>query len=239
MARRWQFAKHKVFMRFIHLHAQEYQPSDLLFDSESAEWIFHDENWSRVKDRFEHRRLVAKGIIPDVIDDTHQLTHEMIVTEDGSMIFNGKATTNDEWFYLYLDPKKYEWSNYSWQFNIRRDTDFKELQFGIRYRDFYNRYRYRFENNRLYFDKVVRGEFLNGFNVVPFRMELGTWYAIRIDAYYNTFRLYVDGVLVSNDHDFDGYFPIGSIAIILWENDGKTDIKASLGAMSITEIQSG
>jgi hypothetical protein len=220
---------------------REYDVSDeVLFEtsrpSSLREWIFHDEDWIRVRRRWEHRRLVAEGRALDVVDNVQEPTDEVTFLEDGTIHFDGKAKTNDEWIYLYLDPGKYSWDNYSCNFRIRRDTYFKELQLGFRYQDFYNRYRYRFENDHIYFDKVIKGRFRNYFGSVPFHMDLGVWYDVRIDIYGNNFKCYVDGTLMLDDHDFDNNFPIGSVAVILWEKDGATDIKAAIGPMSIRRL---
>jgi hypothetical protein len=137
-----------------------------------------------------------------------------------------------------LDPQKHAWDNYSWRFRVRRDSYFRELQFGFRYQDFYNRYRYRLEDDHIYFDKVIRGGFLNAFSAVPFRMELGVWYDVRIDAFANRFRFFVDGVLMLDDFDFQNSFPVGPIAVILWESNGATDIVASVGPMEVYAIAS-
>ncbi|MBA7646695.1 hypothetical protein ES703_54461 [subsurface metagenome] len=219
---------------------QKYRVGELIFQSPRGPilqpWIFHDEDWIRVIGRHEHRKLVAAGQVPDVIDNVQQLTPEVSVSDDEAILFDGKTMTKDEWLYLYLDPRTYQWRNYSWQFRVQRWTHFKELQFGIRYQDFYNRYRYRFQDDYIYFDKVVRGRFFNAFSSVPFKMELGIWYDVRIDAYQNNFRLYVDGNLMLNDYDFENLLPLGPVAIILWEDDGITDIKAAIGPMSVHEL---
>jgi hypothetical protein len=200
-------------------------------------WVFHNENWVRVIHRREHRRIVAAGKPLEVVDNLQKPTKEVTFLEDGTIQFNGKAETKDEWFYLYLDSEKHRWYNYSWQVRIRRDSYFREFQLGFRYQDFYNRYRYRIENDYIYFDKVVRGKFLNHFGSSPFHMVLGVWYDVRIDIYENNFKCYVNGILMLDDIDFDNSFPFGSIALILWENDGVTDIKASVGPMSICELE--
>ena len=64
--------------------------------------------------------------------------------------------------------------------------------------------------------------------------EGGLWYGI--DIYENNFKCYVDGTLMLDDHDFDNNFPVGSVAVILWEKDGATDIKAAIGPMSVYRL---
>lgn len=221
--------------------SEEYRPGELLFQTNNCkdlrQWIFHDEDWIRVKHRHEHRRIVAADLPLRIDDNWQELTREVVVGEDGTIYFNGEIKTNDEWIYLYLDPEKHHWENYSWTFTVRRETHFRELQFGFRYQDFYNRYRYRFEEDHIYFDKVIKGRFFNAFGAVPFKMELGIWYDVRIDAYENNFRLYVDGNLMLNDYDFENFFPLGPVAVILWEDDGVTDIRAAVGPMSVYRLE--
>ena len=226
--------------KIINNNLEEYEPSELLFESKNTtedQWIFHDENWVHIIDRFEHRRVLAQGLQLNVIENPQAPTDEVIYKRNGSIRFEGKTKTNDEWIYLYLEPEKYQWENYEWKFRIRRDTLFREFQFGVRYLDFYNRYRYRFENNHIYFDKVLNGRFYNAYGVVSFHMELGVWYDIKIVAYKNNFRCYINDKLMLNDYDFDNDFPKGSIALILWEDNGRTDIKADVGPIFVYEIK--
>lgn len=240
LARRWEFAKHKVFGTFANLRTQEYQPNDLLFQSgrpfDLAKWIFHDENWIRVQHRKEHRPLVAAGVPLNVTDNLQEPTSEVTLSVAGDLSIDARATS-DKWIYLYLEPQSYLWNDYSWSFTVSRHTYFRELQFGFRYQDFYNRYRYRFEADHIFFDKVVQGRFYNALSSVPFRMELGIPYSVRIDAFGSRFRCYVNGVLMSKDYDLDDRFPRGSIALILWEDNGQTDIRASVGSMSVHRLE--
>lgn len=231
------------FIKFIKtILAEEYNMSELLFKTDKSlclnKWVFHDENWVRVIHRFEHRRRLAEGLRLNVVDNQQEFTEEVLFLEDGTIKFDGKTETNDEWIYLFLDPAKYQWDNYSWKFSIRRNTHFKEFQFGFRYQDFYNRYRYRLQDNHIYFDKVVNGKFYNAFGSAPFHMDLGGWYDVIIDVYKNNFKFYVNEVLIMNDFDFVKNFTAGSIAIILWENNGVTNIKASVGPMSVHRLVS-
>lgn len=239
-SRRVEFAKQRIYGYVAKRYLRQCRQGDVLFQSgrpfDLNHWIFHDEDWVRVRNRREHRIFVAAGKTPDVVDNQQNPSNEIITYPSGDVSIHVRALTCDEWIYLYLDPDAYVWTNYSWEFDVRRETDFRELQFGFRYRDFYNRYRYRFEAGFLFFDKVIRGKFYNGLNAEPFPMKLDVDYHVRIDAYKNHFRCYVNNVLISSDHDFDCSFPHGSIALILWEDDGKTDIKATFGPISIRRL---
>ena len=65
-------------------------------------------------------------------------------------------------------------------------------------------------------------------------MIKGVDYEIRIDAYKNCFKCYVDNVLMSSD--CDNTFPGGSVAIILWEDNGKTHIIADIDSMKVYKL---
>ncbi len=237
---RCQFAKHQAFKRFANRQAHEYQAGRILFHSGTPfdlnKWIFHDENWTRVQHRRQHRALVSAGAPLNITDNYQEPTNELTVSAAGDLGIDAE-TTPDKWIYLYLDPRRYHWNDYSWVFTVCRRSYFRELQFGFRYQDFYNRYRYRFEADRIFFDKVVKGRFYLALNSTPFRMELGVSYDVQIDAFRNHFRCYINGVLMSKDYDFDNTFPTGSIALILWEDNGTTDIRATIGPMSVHKLE--
>lgn len=219
---------------------EAYVPGRPLFSdhdgSAGSPWIFHDEQWMRVRHRREHRRLVAQGISPGVRDERQSFTDEVRREAGGGWAFRGRARTTDEWLYLYLDPAEYSWRDYRWSFRFRCHTAFHELQFGLRYRDFYNRYRIRFEAGRVFFDKVYRGRFYNEFASAPFTVQLGRWYDIEIDCWRNRFLCRVDGAHVLEAWDIRKSFGAGSIAIILWEDDGKTDISADITDLRVCEL---
>jgi hypothetical protein len=143
----------------------------------------------------------------------------------------------DQWIYLHLDPLKHSWSRFSWQFDVRRITAFRELQFGLRYVDFYNRYRIRFEQDHVFFDVVDNGRFFNRLAVARFPMQLGRWYALRIDASETLFTLHVDGTLLLRATDSTERFSRGSIAVILWEDIGRCSLDAEFRGMSVSGLR--
>lgn len=230
----------EIYVRGYRKNRCEESVGELLFamntQSDLDKWVFHDERWNRIVHRWEHRRRIAAGFALDVSEQPQQPTGEVIPSDDGSIFFEGTDQKADKWFYLFLDPKRYNWRNYSWEFIIECDSCFTELQFGFRYHDFYNRYRYRFEGGYIYFDKVVKGGFLNALSSRLFAIENGQTYRVRIDVCGNNFRCFVDGCLILNDYDFDNLFEIGSIAIILWERDGDAVIRAKFGPMSVRKL---
>jgi hypothetical protein len=212
-----------------------------LFDNSLAadysRWIFHDERWIRIEKRWPHRGALAAGAPLRIADNPQELTDEVRLSVDGSIRFDGAAETADEWLYLYLDPREFSWVDFRWTFRVKVLAPFRELQFGFRYQDFYNRYRYRFENDSVFFDKVVNGQFQNAFGSAGCALELDRWYEVRIDIVRNNFRLYLDGKLMLNDWDFDKYFKRGSIAIILWEDNGKTSLSAVIDRLRVRQLK--
>ena len=143
------------------------------------------------------------------------------------------ANTADEWAYIYLDPQKYNWDNYTWQMKFRRMTPFQEYAFNFRYVDFDNRYRYRFEDDLLFFDSKISGKWACH-GRMPFPMAMGAWYDLRIDTRGDQHRCYVNGMLLMENKQ--GAIPRGSISIILWEIDNKTDCIADVGPMLVKRL---
>lgn len=150
------------------------------------------------------------------------------------ILFKTLAETKDEWDYIYLDANKYQWKNYSWHFNMIRFTEFREFAFNFRNQDFDNRYRYRFEENKIFFDKKVDGIWTNNIASTPFKMNLSQPYQVKIDSYGSLFRCWVDGKLMLENVDTD--IAKGSISIILWEDNGKTDINAAVYDNRVVEL---
>lgn len=153
--------------------------------------------------------------------------------DTGVMHFDVKATTADEWAYVYLDPGKYNWTNYSWQMKFRRMTKFQEYAFNFRYVDFDNRYRYRFEDDLLFFDSKIRAKW-KCHRRIPFPMALGAWYDLRIDTRDDRHRCYVNGMLMMEN--LNGALRGGSISIILWEIDNLTDCVADVGPATVRRL---
>ncbi|HVP49951.1 MAG TPA: hypothetical protein VMT56_01885 [Candidatus Bathyarchaeia archaeon] len=152
---------------------------------------------------------------------------------NGAMYFCVKAETVDEWAYIYLDPAKYDWDNYSWQMKFRRMTPFQEYAFNFRYVDFDNRYRYRFEDDLLFFDSKVRAKWRCHARM-PFPMAMGAWYDLRIDTRGDRHRCYVNGMLMMENRH--GAIRRGSISIILWEIDKLTDCVAEVGPATVRRL---
>ncbi|MBN1321358.1 MAG: hypothetical protein JXA87_11015 [Thermoleophilia bacterium] len=205
----------------------------------AAQWAFHDEDWGHVRSRWENRGRLREGLRVAADGPGQKPTGEVALVGDGGVRVRGTTTTADEWVYLHLPPDLLASGDYSWRFGLRALTDFHELQFGFRYRDFYNRYRYRFEDGYVHLDHVVNGAFRNSFSSARLPLTLGRWYEVCIAVKGSRSRCYVDGCLVLDDYDPGDLFPRGSVALILWENDGVTDIEADIRDLRILRVGDG
>ena len=183
---------------------------------EAGSWIHHDETWSRVVHRHEHRRLLYDGHPLEPQDDRPQPRPEGVRVEPDSIEVRRDGGTPDRWVYLALDPERHPWRDFRWTVSVTRHTDFRELQFGFRYVDFYNRYRVRHEGGRLRFDVVHEGSFYNDLAEAPLTMEPGRPYAFSFEIRKDRFVVRVDGEPLLDEIDPFGTFPRGSVALILW-----------------------
>jgi polysaccharide transporter, PST family len=198
-------------------------------------WTIQDERWSRVVHRTEHRGLVKRGHTVVVDDDSPDYAHPDLHVEADGFAVRGEGSTRDEWFYMFLEPRDYDLADFRWRFRFRRDSDFREIQFGIRYRDFYNRYRFRIEEGFLFFDVVEGGEFTNALGRVPCHLEIGRWYDVQIDAVGNHFAFSLDGQQRLLTVDFKNRFPRGSVAIILWDNSA-IPVRAAFSDLALDSL---
>lgn len=168
-----------------------------------------------------------------VLDEVYQ-SKSNIHFDHSKIYFKNLKVTNDDWDYISIDPELQNWVNYTWEFDIKRMTHFREFAFNFRNLDFDNRYRYRFEDNKIFFDKKVTGQWINNIASIVFPFELGKYYHVRIDVIDSIMRCYVDGVLKLENVDTD--IASGTIAIILWEDDGKTPIEAEVSNKSVYRL---
>lgn len=222
------------------MHHITYRQAGVLMSTEDLSnprtWVIRDENWSEIADRREYAGVRMK-YPTTYADSQHKMNTDVSFSKNSILRISARAETLDEWVYMFLDPGKYQWINYSWRFRVKRNTNFRELQFAFRYKNFRNRLRYRFEDSYIYFDKVVDFKFCNEFGKVPFQMLLGVWYDIRIDVFGNNYKCYVDNKLMMNDYDFSHLFENGPISIILWEDRGKPDIEAEIDKLIIYSLK--
>jgi len=194
----------------------------------SSPWVYHDERWPTIQNRRDYRALLATGVQPPEHETPQALGHEVRIAPDGGVSVRTAAASPDRWVWLSAESGSPEWRDYVYRLRVRRLSRFRELQIGFRCRDFYNRYRYRFEADYVFFDIVVGGVFINALSVAPLPMEVGRWYDISVVVVGDRFRCYVDDRLLMDDFDPFGHFPTGSVALIMWEDDGLTGIEADV-----------
>src|SRR5690606_29253423 len=97
-------------------------------------------------------------------------------------------------------------------------------------------YRFRHEDQTMFFDVVTNGKFCNGCAQQPFFMELGRDYHVEIKAMGRHFVIYIYGIQVISAVDPNNTFPEGSIAVILWEDDGETPISTCIDQIKSIEL---
>jgi len=198
-------------------------------------WQCYDERWSRVKYRWEHRAKLQQGKSLSYVSESPSEVTGLSILSD-MMRVDVSANGQDRWVYCYLAPESFMWRDFRWRFKVCRLSGFRELQFGFRYRDFYNRYRFRHEEDSFHFDVVQNGMFFNSLVSRPFVMDLQRSYTIDIEARGWVLRLWVDRKLVLQYFDGQRRFREGSIAIILWEDNGCTPIQADLSEMQVEDL---
>lgn len=136
-------------------------------------WHFYTETWSKVVCRWEHRAKLNNGRSLTVADRSETLECTGVRYRDSGIEVNVHPAGEEKWYYFYLSPSECIWRDFLWTFDVRRNSSFRELQFGFRYQDFYNRYRIRHEGDVLYLDKVVNGRFFNSLVRQTFVMQSG------------------------------------------------------------------
>ena len=201
------------------------------------EWVCRDERWSRVIHRWDHRRRLQQGLPLDVQDEPLRPVHGLEVDSEGNNIrVDVPAEGRERWVYMHLDAATHPWNNYRWRFTACRNSPFREFQFAFRYVDFYNRYRIRHEAGRLRFDIVRKGRFHLDITTLPFEMQIGREYRFEVEVRDRRFLISVDDRLVFDEVDPFDLFPRGPVAIILWEDDEQTDIRATVRDIEVVEI---
>lgn len=204
-------------------------------NSKNIEWSFHDERWDQIINRWCYRNRIMNGEKILLRDESQTFTSEVVLEDNGTIKINGKTKSNDEWIFLYLNKVKYNWVNYSFKFSIKFQTVFKEFQIDFRYSDFYNRYRYRFQDGYLYFDIIYKAEFIASLSSMRFPLEVNREYSFEVKVMGDIFQFWADGVLVSTDYGRDN-IEKGAVAIILWEDDGLTDMKVEISSLMANEL---
>jgi hypothetical protein len=182
--------------------------------------IFKDETWERVVNRWDDRRRVFWG--RRSISEDNACNNKKVLYRKNNMIIRSKSIS-DDWIYIMESRKIFD---FKLEFNAVFYSDFKEIQFGFRHIDFYNRYRFRIENGFIHFDIVFRGKFFNSFVKEKFKPKLGLKYKFKLIVNKRSYCFFVNDKLLLAIKE---KFPIlkkGSYAIILWDPSKSSCIEA-------------
>lgn len=230
---KYKIHRHIVLRKY---DTRRWEYAEVLTNIEPKNWSFHDENWDQIINRWQYREILLNGGNLNLIDTPQKPTAKSIsYNSDNAIVVNNKAMTEDEWIYLYLNPNIYKWVNYSFRFCIKFETIFKEFQVDFRYNDLFNRYRYRFQDGYLYFDIVYKGEFIPALSKTKFILEPGVTYQIEIKVMEDLFQIWINNKLISTDTG-TALLPTGPIAIILWEDNGITDMKVKMHSFKANNL---
>ncbi|MFA0031230.1 MULTISPECIES: hypothetical protein [unclassified Vibrio] len=198
-------------------------------------WKYHDETWTHVENRWSNRNKIISGDYVDVTDEPQEMSTEITFSNNDIIIEGGKPSS-DKWIYLYVTEDEFKLTNYSLTTKLTFKSFFKEFQVDFRYKDLYNRFRYRIQDGFLYFDIVYLGVFYASLSKVKLDLELGVEYSLEVVVKDDVYECYIDNKLLSTDHGC-GFINKGGIAIILWEDDGKTTMNMCLNEIEITELK--
>lgn len=229
--------KHKKNLNLKKFYKENWDYGSSLINESNTNinWLFHDEEWDHIVNRWNYRDRLMKGEDIELKDVRQAMSHEVVIDKNGIIDIECKSTTNDEWIYLYLDFIENNWINYSVQFSIEFETIFKEFQVDFRHVDLFNRYRYRFQAGKLYFDIIYKGEFISSLSEVDFDLKTKVNYDIEIKIMGDSFQIWIDNCLVSTD--FGGNrIKTGPIAIIFWEDNGISNIEAKMHSFSFKRL---
>jgi len=194
--------------------------------------IYKDETWNVVKNRFNDRYLKFFNV-PLATTDNVCIDNKTKI-EGNKMYFNTSGLL-DDWIYFYI--MDYSQKNYELKFDAVFNTEFREIQWGFRYYDFYNRYRFRIENDELHFDVVHKGQFYNSLRTEPFKIIVDEIYKFSIVVKDNKFSFVSNGNVVMTITDELLLFNKGSVAIILWDDSGNSNIKCAYNNIQFNAVK--
>jgi len=223
------------YKRLIKLSTDEvlYQPGQPVFADGSfiSGLIYKNEDWQVVKKRFHDRFLVFFNLSLDTVDNS--CTDNKVKVEGNNLFFESEGL-KDDWIYFY--QMDYNLRDYELKFDAAFYSKFREIQFGFRYINFYNRYRFRVEKNRLHFDIVSKGQFYNSVHEVPLVLETNETYKFLIVVKGDQFSFVCNGKTVMTITDDLHLFEKGGVALILWDDCGKSNIKASFKEIQFNTV---
>lgn len=182
---------------------------------------FKDETWERVANRWEDRKKVFLG--KSISSQDNFCKNRKASFEMNNILFESKNVI-DNWIYIY---DKREISDFLLSFNAIFLSDFREIQFGFRHVDFYNRYRFRIETGRIHFDIHYKGKFYNSIFSREFRVVLGQTYKIELVVYQTQYSIAINDRVVLAIKEELPLLKAGTYALILWDPIGNVEIKAN------------
>ncbi len=210
-----------------------YKSIDNLYPDEDfiSKLIYKNENWDYVKKRFHNRFLEFYGINSYTIDNV--CTDSKTSRENNDLYFKSTGL-KDDWIYYY--QQDYKITNYELAFDATFNTHFREIQLAFRYRDFYNRYRFRIEAGLLHFDIVNKGQFYNSLYTAPFTINLKKKYHFKIVVKGNKYSFLNDDTVIMTISDDMNIYLSGGVAIILWDDSGNSNIDCSYDNIQLNAI---
>jgi hypothetical protein len=210
-----------------------YKSLDNLYPDEDfiGKLIYKNENWEYVVKRFHNRFLEFFNINTNTIDND---CADNKTTRENNHLYFKSAGLKDDWIYYY--QQDYKVTDYELAFDATFNTHFREIQLAFRYRDFYNRYRFRIEAGLLHFDIVNKGQFYNSLYTAPFVISLNKKYHFKIVVKGNKYSfLHNDNVIMTITDEVNIYLS-GGVAIILWDDSGNSNIDCSYENISLSAV---
>ncbi len=181
--------------------------------------IYKNENWELVKKRFHNRFLEFYKVNTNTIDND---CSDNKTTRKNNDLYFKSTGLKDDWIYYY--QQDYKVRDYELAIDATFNSDFREIQLAFRYRDFYNRYRFRIEAGCLHFDIVNKGQFYNSLYTAPFPITLKKKYHFKIVVKGNRYSFLNDDTVIMTISDDMNIYLSGGVAIILWDDSGNSNI---------------
>lgn len=192
---------------------------------------YKNEDWEVVKYRF-HDRFLKFFNLPTRSKDNDCFDNKCRIVNN-NLYFKSRGL-KDDWIYFYLQDLSLH--NYTLNFDAVFQSKFREIQFGFRYLDFYNRYRFRIEDNYLHFDVVRKGQFYNSLVSVPLHLQCNKSYAFNIVVKDDKYSFLCDRKVLMTVIDRVGIFKKGAVALILWDDSGESNIEGSYQNVRFDQI---
>lgn len=190
--------------------------SEILTSDELIEnLIYKDENWNYIMNI--HRMFMYRSIGINIkLTDNICADYKVEKLSENKLAFKSKGL-RDDWIYYYLN-KSIE-GNFVFEFNSLLNTKFTEFQIAFKHRSISERYRFRvIDNQKLVFETIHGGYFLNEIQSVPFSFELGKNYNIKLLVKNYFYSFIVDDKVIMTIEDTARLLSDGGIALIFWDD---------------------